>query len=209
MFQRVKKLALLLGQHLTLIGGDTSTRRGLQVLGFQIPWNSHDRSECTPCVQKNLRSVQLHIPLLLRLVYPRLAPIRRVRRMRSSSSGPPPSCTRSMRRALSMGWARETSWKRGGKYLRNQSFQRARKIDMFCIMIQKMTKKICVKIIIDDQEKIWYVKVWDRCDLGGGDRADRQHNPSGFHSSTYHVICITLSSYHVSNKNHNSIMAND
>ena len=38
MFQRVKKSALLLGQHLTLIGGDTSTRRGLQVLGFQIPW---------------------------------------------------------------------------------------------------------------------------------------------------------------------------
>ena len=52
MFQRVKKLARLLGQHLTLIGGDTSTRRGLQVLRFQIPWNSHDRSECTPCVQK-------------------------------------------------------------------------------------------------------------------------------------------------------------
>ena len=54
MFQRVKKLALLLGHHLTLIGGDTSKRRGLQVLGFQIPWNSHDRSECTPCGQKPL-----------------------------------------------------------------------------------------------------------------------------------------------------------
>ena len=86
---------------------------------------------------KNLWSVQLHILLLLRLLHPRLAPILRARRTRSSSSGPPPLCTRLMRRALSMGWARETSWKRGGKYLRNQSFQKDRKIDMFCIMIHK------------------------------------------------------------------------
>ena len=153
-------------------------------------------------------------------LHPRLAPILRARRMRSSSSGPPPLCTRLMRRALSMGWARETSWKRGATYLRNQSFHKDRKICMFCIMIRKndeedlrkidmccitihkkMMKKICVEIIIDDQENIWYLKVWDRCDLGRSDRADWQHNPSGFNSSTYHVICITLSSYHVSNKN--------
>ena len=73
---------------------------------------------------KNLWSVQLHIPLLLRLLHPRLAPILRARRMRSSSSGPPPLCTRLMRRALSMGWARETSWKRGGNICEIRAFRK-------------------------------------------------------------------------------------
>ena len=70
-------------------------------------------------------------------------------------------------------------------------------------------KNIYVKIIIDDREKLLNVKVRDRCDLGRSDRADREHNPSGFHSSTNHVICITLSSYHVSNKNHILIVASN